>query len=160
MFSAKSHPSTGFFPFSDHSIIADMFRKVSLSAMVFTYFFAGLAHVFKTDYYLGFAPFFYRTRFIVLIFGSVEILIAVLLSFPKTRRGACYGILLLWSVSLPINIYTVMSQGSGTSFTSWQLKTLIPFHLFLMVWAIWHIRTPVPSPKLAKGKKLQFLGRD
>lgn len=137
-----------------------MIQKISLSAMIFTYFFAGLAHILKTDYYLGFAPLFYHSRSIVLLFGSVEILIAFLLSFPKTRRGACYGILLLWSVSLPINIDTVMNQGSGTSFTSWQLETLIPFHLLLMLWAYWHIRTPAPSPKAAKGKKLQILDRD
>lgn len=130
-----------------------MLRKISLSAMVFTYFFAGLAHILKTDYYLSYAPLFYHSKPIVLVFGSVEILLAVLLSFPNTRRGACYGILLLWSVSLPVNIYTVVNEGSGTAFTDWQLKTLIPFHLLLMLWAFWHIRTLGPSSKAAKGKK-------
>jgi uncharacterized membrane protein len=120
-----------------------MLRKISLSAMIFTYFFAGLAHILNTGYYLRFIPSFIpQSRFLVLLSGAVQILLAVLLTFPKTRRGACYGILLFWSISIPINLYTVATSGAGTPFTPWQLSVLIPFHLLLMFWAFWHSREP------------------
>jgi len=137
-----------------------MLKKISLSAMVFTYLFAGLAHILRTDYYLAFIPLFVpHARWLVLLSGGVQIFLAALLIFPKTRRGACYGILLLWSVSLPINILTVMTGGDGTSFNSWQLKTLIPFHLLLMLWAFAHIRFEARTPKVSLDAELQSLNR-
>lgn len=129
--------------------------------MVFTYFFAGMFHFLRTDYYARLVPVFVaHPQFLVQFSGGIQILIAVLLVFPRIRRGACYGILLLWSVSLPINVLTVVNEGNGTTFSSWQLKALIPFHLLLMLWAFWHIRTSAAPPKMARGKKLQFLSRD
>lgn len=138
-----------------------MLKKISLSAMVFTYFFAGLEHFLKADYYLGFVPVFIaHSRFLIFLTGGVQILLAVLLTVSKTRRGACYGILLLWSVSLPINLYTVSKGGAGTPFTSWQLKALIPFHFLLMLWAFLHIRMAAQNPKAPTDKKLQLLRED
>lgn len=128
--------------------------------MVFTYLFAGLAHIARADYYLAFVPLFVpEARWLVLLSGGVQVLLAILLVFPKTRRGACYGILLLWSVSLPINLLTVASGGDGTAYNAWQLKALIPFHLLLMFWAFAHIRFGARKPKVPMEAKLQSLGR-
>ncbi len=131
-----------------------MLRKISLSAMVFTYFFAGLAHFLKADYYLSFIPAVVpQARFLVQLSGAAQIILAVLLAIPKTRRGACYAILLLWSISLPLNIYTVATGGVGTPFTSWQLKALIPFHLLLMLWAFLLSQEPTGHRQSRVSKK-------
>ena len=116
-----------------------MLKKVSLSVMVFTYLFAGVAHFLETDYFAKFMPSFIpNARFFALLPGIAQLLLGILLAITKTRRGACYGILVLWSLLLPINIYTVVNGGTGTPFTSLQLALLIPFHLLLMLWAFWH----------------------
>lgn len=137
-----------------------MLKKISLSAMMFTYLFAGLAHIARADYYLAFVPLFIpQARWLVLLSGGIQILLAVLLIFPKTRRGACYGILLLWSISLPINFLTVASGGNGTAYNAWQLKTLIPFHLLLMLWVFVHVRMETRKSKPSQDLKLQSLNR-
>ena len=119
-----------------------MLKQISLVAMITVYFSAGIARFAKSDLYLQYVPSFIpHPKFMVLLSGLVEIILAFLLAFSLTRRGACYGILLLWSISLPINIYTVAAGGAGTQYTSLQLAMLIPFHLFLMLWAFWHIKT-------------------
>ncbi len=111
--------------------------------MAFTYLFAGAAHFLKPDYFVHFIPSVIpQPKLLVWLTGAAQAALAALLLFSKTRRGACYGILLLWSVSLPINIYTVATGGTGTSFSGPQLAALIPFHLLLMFWAFWHSRTP------------------
>ncbi len=138
-----------------------MLQKISLSIMVFTYLFAGLAHIVRADYYLAFIPLFIpQARWLVLLSGGIQILLAVLLVFPKTRRGACYGILLLWSVSLPVNFLMVASGGTGTAYNAWQLGALIPFHLLLMFWAFVHIRIETRKSKPSLGLNLQSLGRE
>lgn len=147
-------------PWPGKVMISPMLRKISLSAMVFTYFFAGLAHFLKADYYLRFIPSFIpQAQFLVQLSGAAQIILAALLAFPKTRRGACYGILLLWSISIPINIFTVSTGGAGTPFTSWQLRVLIPFHLLLMLWAFLHIRMPIQGKGAGSVKKVQSLER-
>lgn len=118
-----------------------MLKKISLSAMMFTYLFAGISHFVKADTYLLYVPnFMPHPRLLVLFSGLALSLLAILLIPPWTRRGACFGILLLWSVSLPVNIYTVWTGGAGTHYTPWELASLIPFHLLLMLWAYWHSR--------------------
>jgi uncharacterized membrane protein len=118
-----------------------MLKKISLSVMTFTYLFSGLEHFLKADYFLKFLPTIVpQGSLLVYLLGATQILLAVLLAFSKTRRGACYGILLLWSASLPINIYTVAIGGAWTPYTHLELIMLIPFHLLLMLWAFWHSR--------------------
>lgn len=116
-----------------------MLKKISLSAMTFTYLFAGLARFVKTDYFLALVPSFIpQTRAFVLLSGASQIFLAALLPFPKTRRAGCYGIMLLWAIFLPLNAYEVYRGPAGTPYTSLQLDLLIPFHLVLMAWAFWN----------------------
>ncbi len=129
-----------------------MFRKISLSAMAFTYFFAGLAHFLKADYFVTFIPpVVPQPKLLIWLTGGAQAILATLFLPRKTRRGACYGILLLWGVSLPINFYTIATGGAGTSYTAPQLAALIPFHLFLMLWAFWHSRETAGSRQVSGG---------
>lgn len=119
-----------------------MLKKISLSAMVFTYLFAGIAHFAKQDYFVSISPRFLLPplAFVVVgVTGLFEILFSLLLAFPKTRRGACYGIILFWGIALPINLFILYMGGTGIPLPHWELVAMIPFHLLLILWAWWHV---------------------
>jgi len=133
-----------------------MLRKVSLSVLVFTYLFAGIAHFTRFEYYRKIIPTFLPyPDLLVHVSGSLFIALAVLLAISLTRKGACYGILLIWSVALPVNVYVLLQGGAGIPLPYWQLAAMIPFHLALMVWAWWHLRQEV-----AVGGRQSTVGRN
>ena len=118
-----------------------MLRKVSLSAMVFTYLFAGIAHFTRADYYRKIIPTFLSyPNLLVSATGVLFITLAILLAIPPTLKGACHAILLTWSMALPVNVYVLLQGGAGIPLPYWQLGAMIPFHLALMAWAWWHLR--------------------
>ncbi len=116
-----------------------MLKNLSLSVMVFSYLFAGTAHFTRFQYFLGLTPsFFPHPDLLVNLSGALEILLAFFLVFRATRRWACYGILFLLSVSLPIDGWVLYLGGAGIPLPFWILIARIPFHLLLMAWAFWH----------------------
>ena len=117
-----------------------MLRKISLSVMTFTYFFAGLSHFTRFDYYLSLVPSFMpQPHLIVNLTGSVLVLISALLPFKATRKLACYMALLALSVTLPIDIFVLIERGAGIPLPIWILDCRIPFHLLMMGWAWFHL---------------------
>jgi uncharacterized membrane protein len=112
--------------------------------MIFSYLFAGIAHFLYFDYYLNLVPAFMPTpKALVALTGTLEILLAVLLAFPLTRRGACFSILFLLALAFPFNIYLLATNGAGSNIPHPVLVGRIPFQLLLMLWAYWHSRLPV-----------------
>jgi uncharacterized membrane protein len=123
-----------------------MVKKISLSAMIFTYLFAGLAHFIKFRYYLSLVPAFFRNPSALVGFmGGIQLLLALLLAFARSRKIACYGIILLWSAKLPFDAYVLMIGGAGIPLPHWMLIAALPFHLALILWAYWQIRVE-PKP--------------
>ena len=109
--------------------------------MVFTYLFAGIAHFTRFEYYRKIIPTFLPyPPLLVYASGSLFIALAILLVIPLARKGACYGVLLTWSMALPVNVYVLLEGGAGIPLPYWQLAAMIPFHLALMAWAWWHLR--------------------
>jgi len=124
-----------------------MLKKLSLSIMTFTYFFAGVAHLVKRDYFMALTPpFIPSPSAFVILTGTVYILLAFCLMFEKTRRGACYAILLILAIGIPLNLYLLSSETARGSIPRDILIWRVPFKLLLMLWAGWHIR---------KGAKMQ-----
>ncbi len=121
--------------------MTNMLKKISLSVMVFTYLFAGIYHFTKFSYYLSIIPSFMpHPDVLVASTGTAWIFLAFFLAISLTRRWACYGILLFWSMSLPLNLYILSIGGAGIPLPHWELSAMIPFHLLLMLWAWWHCR--------------------
>jgi uncharacterized membrane protein len=113
----------------------NMPKNISLSVMVFTYLFAGIYHFTKFSYFLSLVPSFLpHPEGLVVSTGLIEIFLAFFLAMSFTRRWACYGILLFWSMALPVNIYILSIGGAGIPLPHWQLAAMVPFHLFLMLW--------------------------
>jgi uncharacterized membrane protein len=124
---------------SNKPIIYLFLKKVSLSVMAFTYLFAGLAHFTRFDYFLSITPLFIpHPKPLVILTGLMEVCLALFLSLPRSRRWACYGIIVLLSLSLPINVYVLHIGGAGIPLPHWVLVGRIPFQLVLIFWAYWH----------------------
>ncbi len=117
----------------------DFARKASLSVMGFMYFFAGLYHVNRIDYFMSIMPAFMpQPRTMVIAGGIVQLLFAALLIPRLTRRWTCYAIMVFWTLSLPISTYILYLGGAGIPLDPWVLWSRIPFHLALIAWAFWN----------------------
>jgi len=124
----------------------DFVRKASLCAMGFVYFFAGLFHFIRFDYFVGLIPsFMSHPRMLVAAGGILQSVFAGLLIPKPTRRRACYAIILFWALSLPVSAYILYQGGAGIPLDPWVLKARIPFHLLLMAWAYWNSQDPTTS---------------
>jgi uncharacterized membrane protein len=127
-----------------HGDMMDFVRKASLSAMGFMYFFAGIYHFTRFDYFMGIMPAFMpQPRALVIAGGVVHLLFAAFLIPRKTRSWACYAIMIFWTLSIPISAYILYLGGACIPLSPWILKARIPFHLLLMLWAFWNSQTQV-----------------
>jgi len=73
----------------------------------------------------------------VYLSGGIEISLGLGLFFKKTRRWACYGIILLLFAVLPANIY-MLTSGGEFGVPHWVLVGRLPFQGILMLWAYWN----------------------
>ncbi len=123
-----------------------MVKKISLSAMVFTYLFAGLSHFSRFDYQPGaaFTPF---PRVWVGATGILKFFSAFFMPLKPTRRWACYGALTILGFSIPIDLFVLVKGGAGIPLPFWVLAVRVPFHCLLMLWAYWH---SLPQIKIQK----------
>lgn len=124
-----------------------MLKKISLNVMIFTYLFAGAAHFFKRDYFAALMPPFIPSPYAFVAFtGILYIFLSFLLIFPKTRRGACYGILLLSAMGVPVDLYMLLFDAARGPVPRQIVLERIPFKFLLMLWAFWHSRVPRRAP--------------
>jgi len=116
-----------------------MLRKISLSAMVFTYLFAGAAHFLKFDYFLSLQPdFMPAPALMVRLSGLLLLLFGAFLAWPAARRWTCNILLLYWTLGLPLNLYILSTGGAGIPLSREALWARIPFQMGLIAWAWWH----------------------
>lgn len=112
--------------------------------MTFTYLFLGIAHFTRFNYFLDLVPSFLPApKAIVALTGTIEIIFALLLAFPITRRGACFGLLFLLGLAFPFNLYLLATNGAGSKIPHDVLVGRVPFQLLLILWAYWNSRMPV-----------------
>jgi len=72
--------------------------------------------------------------------GGTFIALGLLLISPKTRRAACYAILLILAIGIPLDLYMLASETARGSVPRDILLARIPFKLLLMFWAGWQAR--------------------
>jgi uncharacterized membrane protein len=131
-----------------------MLRKISLSAMVFTYLFAGAAHFLKSDYFLSLQPDFMPVPVLMVrLSGLTLLLFGAFLVWPAARRWACNAILLYWALGIPLNLYILSIGGAGIPLSREALWARIPFQVVLIAWAWWH-----RLPERKERKALDFEG--
>lgn len=81
------------------------FKKISLITIILFYLLAGTNHFRNPAPYLNIIPPYIPYPSLANVLGgSFEVLLALMLIFPKTRRLAAWGIILMLAVFLPVHI--------------------------------------------------------
>ena len=118
-----------------------IFKLFTILLMSIFYVRIGVQHFLDPEYFLNIMPPFLPYHLeLVYISGFFEILLGLLLIFPKYRFYASWGIILLLIAVFPANIYLAQSeiaqQGLGVSklVAIWRL----PFQALFIGLAYWH----------------------
>lgn len=118
-------------------------KKISLVFLILGYLLAGINHFRSPAGYIRIIPSYLPTPVVLNILAGVfEILFALMLIRPKTRKVASYCIILMLIAFLPVHIQMVIDAPlqlgnlTVTPLIAW--TRLIVLQPLLIVWAWWH----------------------
>jgi len=121
------------------------FKKVSLVILILFYLVAGINHFRNPDSYLRIIPRYIPYPVVMnILAGGFELLFASLMIFPKTRRFAALGIILMLLAFLPVHISMIgdaplkLGDLLVTPLLAW--VRLIVLQPLLILWAWWYTR--------------------
>ena len=104
--------------------------------MIIFYLVAGLNHFIHPEFYLKIMPpWVPYHKMLVLISGICEILFALLLIFPLTRRTGAACIILLLIAIFPANIQMMQNYFHENNPFLWLAIIRLPFQILLIWWA-------------------------
>lgn len=141
--SIKSHIFTIFFiNQSIEQLKMRILKNISLAILVIGYLVAGANHFIHPQGYYRIIPGYLPYPVLLnILAGFFEILFALMLIRPKTRKVASYGIILMLIAFLPVHITMLMNAPLKvgnllvTPAIAWIRLLLQPV---LMLWAWWH----------------------
>lgn len=122
-------------------------KKLSLAALVLFYISAGINHFIHPEFYIPLIPpYFQYLNEINILSGIAEVSLGLLLIFPKTRKLAALGIVLMLIAFIPshwyfIEIGSCVQGGLCVSETIGWLRLFI-IHPLLIAWPFWHFMQP------------------
>jgi uncharacterized membrane protein len=122
----------------------NILKKIALWLMIIFYFTAGIKHFTNPAPYLAIIPpYLPYPETLSYLAGFFEIVFALLLFPIKTRKYACYGIILMLIALMPAHIYMIQKANIApfllgkltiTPLIAW---IRIPFQLIFILWAFW-----------------------
>ncbi len=102
---------------------------------------AGIHHFVNTEFLLKMMPPFLPYPLgLVQISGVLEIILGLLLLYPKYTRIAAWGCILLFVAVFPANIYMAMIPERFPEIPQWGLYLRLPLQLLPILWAWWFTR--------------------
>ncbi len=120
-----------------------MFKKVSLVLLIVLYAVAGINHfVHPAGYYSIIPPYLPNPILINILAGVAELICAVLLAIPATRKLGAYLVLAMLTAFIPAHIYMIQKGGCMDKeiciplWGAW--LRLFPLQFVLIAWAWWH----------------------
>ena len=120
---------------------AGRWRRVGL-AIVFAWFaIGGVAHFVATDAFVSIVPPWVPAPHVaVLVSGTVELLGAAALVWPRTRRAAGVVLLLLTVAVTPANVHMLQRAADYPDIPYWVLVARLPLQLALLALIAWSTR--------------------
>ena len=124
-------------------------RRVSRAVLAFIFlwfFLGGIAHFVFTEAEMRIVPpYIPWPRGAVLVSGVFELLGAVGLLWPPTRRAAAWGLFALTLAVTPAHIYMLQQPGLFPSVPYWALVLRLPLQVALLALIAWIVLRPVAS---------------
>jgi uncharacterized membrane protein len=111
-------------------------QRIGLVVVFLWFFIGGFAHFKLTEMETSIVPpYIPYPRAMVLISGVCELLGAIGILIPRTRRAAGIGLFLLTIAVTPANVF-MLQHAERYSVPMWALIFRLPFQAFLL-WLIW-----------------------
>ncbi|MEP7236822.1 MAG: MauE/DoxX family redox-associated membrane protein [Ferruginibacter sp.] len=111
-------------------------KKISLYIMILFYAGAGINHFINPAFYLQIMPSWLPLHTeLVFISGVAEILCALFLLFPPTRRFGAYCTIALLIAVFPANIQMMLDYYHDDNPLLWVAILRLPIQFFLIWWA-------------------------
>ena len=117
------------------------FKYFTIYSMSFLYLIVGIKHFTNPSFFEAIVPpILIYTKTIVYISGFIEILVAILILFKKTRKVGAYITIALLIAVFPANVYLYLSETPREflNFTKTQALIRMPFQIPLIIIAFWH----------------------
>ena len=117
-----------------------LIRKLGFLGMIFFYLVAGINHFIMPEFYYPLIPDYLPAKVLINgVSGSLEILLAIGMLIPWTRKWSALGIILLLLVFIPSHIYFIQIGScvdSSLCVAEWiAWIRLVVVHPVLMFWA-------------------------
>jgi uncharacterized membrane protein len=117
-------------------------KRIGLTLVFLWFLIGGVAHFSLTDVEMRIVPpYIPWPRAAVLITGVFELLGAIGILIPKTRRAAGIGLFLLTIAVTPANVY-MLQQAEHFNVPHWALIVRLPFQLVLLALILWSTSKP------------------
>ena len=125
-------------------------RRIALGTVFLWFAIGGVAHFVATDAFVSIVPpYVPHPRAAVHVSGVLELLGAIGLLLPRTRRAAGIGLCLLTVAVTPANVHMLRHAGDYPDIPHWALVARLPLQLALLAtiaWASGMLRRPRADP--------------
>ncbi len=119
-----------------------LLKRIGLVLVFLWFLFGGVAHFSLTEVEMRIVPpAIPWPRATVLISGVFELLGAIGILIPATRRAAGIGLFLLTIAVTPANVY-MLQHAELFNVPRWALIVRLPFQLVLLALILWSTWTP------------------
>ncbi len=117
------------------------FKLAGLVLMIVLYLGAGINHFIRPGFYLAIMPPWIPFHAaMVFISGVAEVLLAILLIFPATRKPAAWGIIFLLIAVFPANVQMMINYINEGNPKTWISVVRLPLQFVLVLWAYVYAR--------------------
>lgn len=121
-----------------------LIKKIALIVMVVFYFVAGVNHFVMPKVYDSMMPPYFPVKNVLnAVVGILEIVLAIGLIFPNSRRKSAIAIIALLICFIPVHLYMLQESPmpfAGTILTPTGAWIRLAVHPLLMAWAWWFAR--------------------